>query len=81
MVSNPTHSVIITISSSEQEDNVNVKVEWSPSLADADIEKQGYVPAAYLFADGLISSLETAIETAHLLEFDVEDMNDGRTIN
>ena len=81
MIPHPTHKVVITLSSQENSPEVNVKVEWQPLLGDDEIEALGYIPAAYSFAEGIIMSMETAMDMAKLLEVEEGDLDGNRTIN
>lgn len=81
MVNKPTHQVTITLVSSEDDPNITMKVQWSPLLGDDEIERLGYVPAAYQIADRFIDAAQMMIDTAQLLELEPGDMDASRSIN
>lgn len=81
MIVNPTHKVTITIVSSEDNADVNMKVEWSPLLGDDELQKMGYVPAAYKLAENFLFATEAMVDMAQLLEIEEGDLGDERVIN
>lgn len=81
MVSNPTHKVVITLTSSENKPDVNIKVQWDPLMGDDDISKAGYTPTAYTVAESLLFAIEDLVNKASLLEVEEGDLDSERTIN
>lgn len=44
-----THKVVLTAYSNEQDEEVNIKVQFTPDLTGSDIEALGYLPASFEF--------------------------------
>ena len=80
-VTNPTHKVVITLVSKEDEPFVNMKVEWDPLMGDDEIMAQGFEPAAYKMAQNLIFAVEGMVDLAKLLSVEEGDLDSDRTIN
>lgn len=81
MVTNPTHKVVITLTSSEDEAYVTMQVEWDPLLSDQALEEIGYEPASYKMAQNILFGIEGMVDMASLLEIEEGDVSPDRTIN
>lgn len=81
MVSNPTHTVVITLTSSEGDPNVTMSIKYDPLLGDDEIQQQGYTPAAYLLADRFLDTAQVMIDTAQLLDLEPGDLDASHSIN
>lgn len=78
---NPTHQVVITISSKEDSPEVNMQVHWDPLLDNDELESIGFTPAAYLVAENFLMNMETLVATETLMELEESDLDDSRVIN
>lgn len=81
MINNPTHKVVITISSYEDLPDVTLSMQWSPLLGDDEILELGYTPASYQLAEQFLLATEAMIDLTQLLEIDEGDLDAGRVIN
>lgn len=80
-MNNPTHQVVITISSKDDKQEVNMQVNWDPLLDNAEVESLGFTPAAYLLAENFLMSMENLIAVETLLEIEDSDMSDDRVVH
>jgi hypothetical protein len=81
VIDKPTHQVVITITSHEDNPDVNLKVAFNPLLDDDEITAMGYTPAAYLLAERYLLATEQMVDTSLLLEIEEGDLSAGRSIN
>lgn len=81
MVTNPTHKVVITLISSKDEPDVNIKVQWDPLMGDDEITALGYTPTAYSVAENLMFAIESMVNQATLLEVEEGDLSADRSLN
>lgn len=81
MVTNPTHKVVITLTSSDDEPYVTMQVQWDPLLSDEQLLESGYEPAAYKMAQNILFGVEGMVDMASLLEVEEGDVSPDRTIN
>lgn len=81
MVNNPTHKVIITLTSSEDEPFVTMQVNWDPLMSDEEVAASGYEPACYMMAQNILFGVEGMVDMASLLEVEEGDVSPDRTIN
>lgn len=78
---NPTHKVIITVSSEGDEPGINMSVQWDPLLTDEQVEELGFVPTAYRVAERMVLAVEPMIDPDSVQEFEEEDLGFNRTLN
>lgn len=81
MVTNPTHKVVITLTSSDDEPYVTMQVQWDPLLSDEQLLESGYEPASYKMAQNILFGVEGMVDMATLLAVEEEDVSPDRTIN
>lgn len=81
MVNNPTHKVVITLTSSEDDPYVTMQVEWDPLISDEKLQEGGYEPASYKMAQNILFGIEGMVDMATLLAVEEEDVSPDRTIN
>jgi len=51
------YTAVITLSSTDDSPEVNVKVVWEPSLVGEDVEELGYLPASFVVASEIIDNM------------------------
>lgn len=78
-MTNPTHRVVVEVTSFEDNPEVHMEVKWEPTIDGKDIEDQGYIPAAYLFVQQCLLAAEAASEG--LMDVEQEDLDPDRTLN
>lgn len=71
-----THEVVITLTSTDDNTDVSMQVEWNPRLTDDQIEELGYTPPAYTVAERFIMTVMEMITATHFMEED-----NPRTLN
>ena len=81
MINKPTHQVIITISSHENDPDVNLQVKFNPLLDDDEITAMGYTPAAYKLAEYYLCATENMVDMEQLLEIEEGDLGPSRSLN
>lgn len=81
MVNNPTHKVVITLTSKDDEPYVTMQVNWDPLMSDDEVMAEGFEPAAYKMAQNILFGVEGMVDMANLLEVEEGDISPDRTIN